>query len=216
MIQTLQVYKSISTDPYRNLAIEEYLLDSVKKNCCILYLWQNKNTVVIGKNQNGWKECRTELLKEEGGLLARRLSGGGAVFHDLGNLNFTFLVNTEDYDVDRQLTVIQNACHLLGIDARRSGRNDLLCMERKFSGNAFYKTKEKCYHHGTLLLHADTEKMSRYLNPSAAKLKAKGVDSVRSRVLNLCEVKPDLTVDAMMSALIQSFAAVYGGEPMGL
>ena len=106
MIENIRLFESGSHDPYYNLAVEQHLLETVAENTCILYLWQNQNTVVIGKNQNAWKECRTTLLEEEGGHLARRLSGGGAVFHDLGNLNFTFLMPQADYDLDRQLTVI--------------------------------------------------------------------------------------------------------------
>ena len=118
MINSIALYESGNWDPYYNLAVEQYLLESVEDRC-ILYLWQNENTVVIGRNQNPWKECRTTLLAEEGGHLARRLSGGGAVFHDLGNLNFTFLVPQEDYSLDRQFTVIQEAVRSLGIPAEK-------------------------------------------------------------------------------------------------
>ena len=216
MIQKLYLYESDGFDPHRNLALEKILLDRVEPGACILYLWQNQNTVVIGRNQNAWVECRTSLLEEEGGKLARRLSGGGAVFHDLGNLNFTFLMNREDYDVDRQLSVIQQACALAGIPAEKSGRNDLLADGRKFSGNAFYQDKLHAYHHGTLMLSVDKEKLGRYLSPSKAKLEAKGVQSVRSRVVNLTELAPELTLEAMKTNMALAFAQVYGGIPQQL
>ena len=209
MIRTCSVCVSAGTDPYVNLAREEALLERAGEGEIILYLWQNARTVVIGRNQNPWKECRTALLAEEGGHLARRLSGGGAVFHDLGNLNFTFLMREEDYDLSRQLSVIERACRSLGIPAERSGRNDLLADGRKFSGNAFYKHNGRAYHHGTLMVDVDLEMVQRYLSPSKAKLAAKGVDSVRSRVVNLREFVPDLTVQRLSDALINALAEVY-------
>lgn len=209
MINKLYIYESSDLDPYRNIATEKYLLEKVEPGSCILYLWQNKNTVVIGRNQNPWAECRTGLLEQEGGKLARRLSGGGAVYHDLGNLNFTFLVCQEDYDVDKQLSVIQAACLQVGIPAEKSGRNDMLADGRKFSGNAFYHTNGKSYHHGTLLVNADMEMLSRYLTPPKAKLQAKGVQSVRSRVVNLVELCPGLTCDNLKTHLRNAFTRVY-------
>jgi len=185
----------------------------VKEGQCILYLWQNRNTVVIGRNQNPWKECRTTLLSEEGGHLARRLSGGGAVFHDLGNLNFTFLMPQSEYNLDRQFGVVARAVESFGIRTERSGRNDMLAEGRKFSGNAFYKNGKHAYHHGTLLVNVDMERMTRYLNPSKAKLQAKGVDSVRSRVANLMHLNPAVTIDTMKTAMAEAFASVYGFDP---
>ena len=213
MIQQIYVYDTACTDPYRNIATEKHLLENVKPGSCILYLWQNAHTVVIGRNQNAWLECRTELLNQEGGHLTRRLSGGGAVYHDMGNLNFTFLVCDEDYDVDRQLSVIQTACRKLGIEAVKSGRNDLLAEGCKFSGNAFYHSQGKAYHHGTLLVSADMANLGRYLTPPKAKLEAKGVSSVRSRVTNLSELCPGLTCEGMKTPLVEAFGEVYGCIP---
>jgi len=210
MIDRLYAYIADGTDPYRNIATEKYLLDTVPPNSCILYLWQNKNTVVIGRNQNAWAECRTSLLEQEGGHLARRLSGGGAVFHDLGNLNFTFLMCEENYDLDKQLSVISEACKRAGITVERSGRNDLLAAGQKFSGNAFYHSHGHAYHHGTLLVNANMEKLSRYLTPSKAKLESKGVSSVRSRVVNLQRLSPSLTCELLKTYMEQAFSQVYG------
>lgn len=211
MIKKLRYFVSPGKNPYENLATEEELLMNVGEGEEILYLWQNERTVVIGRNQNVFKECRNEQLSNEEGFVARRLSGGGAVYHDSGNLNFTFLVRKEDYDVKKQTSVILDAVKELGIPAEMTGRNDLTVSGKKFSGNAYYETGDRCYHHGTIMLSVDTESMKRYLRPSAAKLKSKGVDSVEARVVNLCTLKPDLTVPLLEEALIRSFGKIYGG-----
>jgi lipoate-protein ligase A len=196
-------------DPYRNLALEEYLLDHVGQEEMIFYLWQNQNTVVIGKNQNPWKECRPDLLESEGGKLVRRITGGGAVFHDLGNLNFSFVTSRAIYDFKKQLGVILHAVQKLGIPAVFSGRNDLTVDGKKFSGNAFYLRSHTALHHGTLLFAADLDKLTRYLQVAHDKIRSKGIDSVRARVVNLSTYLPDLRVDAIVAALAQSFDEIY-------
>lgn len=210
MIQKLKTIASTTTVPYDNIALETYLLQHVEPGTCILYLWQNRQTVVIGRNQNSWKECKCRLLEEEGGYLARRLSGGGAVFHDLGNLNFTFLLRKEDYSVERQTEVILKAARMYGIQAERTGRNDIEVEGQKFSGNAYYLSGDCCCHHGTILIDVDMEAMNRYLNVPKDKLLSKGVDSVRSRVTNLIEYAPRMTIDGMKERLACSCSRVYG------
>ena len=216
MINKLSFYISDCHNPYTNLATEKYLLDCVKNDELILYLWQNQNTVVIGKNQNALTECRCALLEEDGGHLARRLSGGGSVFHDLGNLNFTFLCHAENYELSKQRQVIKEACVLGGISAEISGRNDILADGRKFSGNAFYNSRGKSYHHGTILVNADKEKLGKYLTPPKAKLQSKGVKSVKSRVINLSEINPALTIEMMKEYMLTAFENVYGLSPSSL
>lgn len=210
MINRITCCREKGTDPFRNLAVEKYLTLHAMEGECILYLWQNRKTVVIGRNQNAWKECGISDLEADGGHLVRRLSGGGAVYHDLGNLNFTFCVRKEDYDVSRQLTVILDAVRRLGILAEMSGRNDLLAAGRKFSGNAFYRSGDFCCHHGTLMLDVDGEKLARYLHVPEEKLRGKGVDSVRSRVVNLKELCPEITVELLCEKLTESFSQGYG------
>jgi len=209
MANKTRIIHTSSPDPWWNLAVEEYLLERVEPGQCILYLWQNENTVVIGRNQNPWRECRAQLLESEGGRLARRLSGGGAVFHDTGNINFTFVVSREMYNLDKQLGVILEAVKSLGIPAEKNGRNDLTADGRKFSGNAFCFRKNSSYHHGTVLVSADFDKLSKYLQVSAEKMNSKGVQSVQSRVVNLSELRPGLTVQDVSDSLIAAFRAVY-------
>ena len=199
-----------SFDPWRNLAVEELLFEGLGEDECVFYLWQNRNTVVIGRHQNAWKECRVQLLEDEGGRLARRSSGGGAVYHDLGNLNFTYLIGHGDSDVRRQLEVIRRAVAAFGIEAEFSGRNDLLTGGAKFSGNAFRYSRTAALHHGTLMVNVDMDRVARYLAPDPGKLRAKGIESVRSRVRNLAEINPSITIDALRDALIQEFSTEFG------
>ena len=200
------------TNPWRNLAVEALLFEAFGPRFCVFYLWQNRNTVVIGRHQNAWKECRVKLLEAEGGFLARRSSGGGAVFHDLGNLNFTFILPRELYDVRRQLDVIRRAVAEYGVGAEFTGRNDLVLAGTgaKFSGNAFRFSKTVGMHHGTLLVDVDMARLGRYLAPDEGKLRAKGIESVRARVRNLKEENPAITVGGLVGALRQAFEAEYG------
>ena len=208
-----EIVVSPSFDPWTNLALEEHLLGRIREESMTLYLWRNEHTVVIGRNQNAWRECRTELLEREGGRLARRLSGGGAVYHDLGNCNFTFLASPRSYDFDRQIRVIAEALRDLGISASFGGRNDLFVEGRKISGNAFYRGRSGRYHHGTILMDVDMDRLTRYLQPSKAKLDAKGVTSVRSRVANLREFVPSLSMDDVQRALRTAFHKEFGDGP---
>ena len=202
---------STSDNPYRNLAVEEYLTDHVKENECVLFLWQNHKTVVIGRNQNAFTECKFEKLRNDGGHLARRLSGGGAVFHDNGNLNFSFIASECGYSVEKQISVIIKALEKFGVSAEKTGRNDIEADGRKFSGNAYFQKGEKRCHHGTLMVNVDTEHLSDYLCVSADKLAGKGVESVRSRIVNLSELSSDITIETLKTAMIEAFGEIYGG-----
>lgn len=199
-----------STSPYDTLALEETMLNSILPGQIILYLYMHKKAVIIGKNQNAWKECRFEKLESEGGVMARRISGGGAVYHDEGNLNFSFIMKKEDYDLERQLGVILNAVRALGIHAEFTGRNDITASGKKFSGNAFCFRKDAAFHHGTIMIDVDKDALMRYLSVPEDKIISKGIDSVISRVRNLKELSPSVTADEMAVQLRRAFDAEYG------
>ena len=206
------ILRGDSTAACRNLAVEALLFESLGPDSRALYLWQNRNTVVVGRHQNAWRECRVGLLEAEGGYLARRSSGGGAVYHDLGNLNFSFVVPRAEYDVRRQLGVVRRAVADFGIEAAFTGRNDLVVRGSgaKFSGNAFRFSGDAALHHGTIMVDVAMDRLTRYLAPDAGKLRAKGIDSVRARVCNLRQLCPALTIPALTEALERAFAAEYG------
>lgn len=201
-----------SDNPWHNLAVEALLFETLGVSDRVLYLWQNRNTVVIGRHQNAWKECRVKLLEDEGGRLARRSSGGGAVFHDMGNLNFSFVLPRSVYDVRRQLEVVRRAVARFGIAAQFTGRNDLVISGSgaKFSGNAFRFSGDTALHHGTIMVRVDMDRLGRYLAPDDGKLKAKGIDSVRARVANLSDLNPEITIPALTEALREAFSGEYG------
>ncbi len=210
MITRCLLLNETSLDPAHNLAVESALLAGAKAGECVLYLWQTQHTVVIGFNQDPWRECRIADLLESDGHLVRRPTGGGAVYHDLGNLNFSFILPKEDYDVPRQLSVILEALRAFGLAAEATGRNDITLDGFKFSGNAFLQQGGFCLHHGTLLVDVDLEKLSRYLMPSELKLQSKGIPSVRARVINLRTACEAVTVEALRGALAQALGKVYG------
>lgn len=199
-----------SFDPYHNLAVEETLL---KTSCGrrILYLWQNDRTVVIGRHQDAKTECDLEKMQEDGVLLAKRISGGGAVYHDMGNINFTFIAPRGLLSVDEDFEIISEAVRSFGIDTCRTGNNDLgiASTGAKFSGSAFYQSgpdeDSPCFHHGTILCSCDIEKMGKYLTPPAEKLERHGVQSVRARVANL-----GLDTGKVKESIIKVFEERFG------
>lgn len=206
----LRVVVSNLTNPYYNVAVENWLVAQPNDDSVTLYLWKNHRTVVIGQNQNPYSECDVERLIADGGYVMRRTTGGGAVYHDDGNLNFSFVASPELYDQAKHFEVICLALKHFGIEAELSGRNDLTTGGRKFSGNAFSKGRNNWLHHGTLLIRGNVDDLSRYLRVKPSKLHKHGVASVQSRVVNLAELEPSLTSDNIVPHLFSAFQTVYG------
>ena len=198
------VYISESFDAHMNMAVDEWFLDHVKEDEFILHLYQNENAVIIGKNQNPWVECDLAKMKEDGVQLARRVSGGGAVYHDRGNINFSFITKEKNYQEKAQLDLICKAIQSLGIPCEFSGRNDLLADGKKFSGNAFAHRKDAAIHHGTLLVDSDLGRLGSYLTVDPKKIRSKGITSIRSRVCNLNEFIPELTLRQTQNAVLRA------------
>ncbi len=206
------LYISDSPDGWKNLAVDEWILDHTEAGNLTLYFYVNANAVIIGKNQNPWKECNLNAMRRDSVQLVRRISGGGAVYHDRGNLNFSFNVgkNRVDFDKTKQQEFILEILRDLGIPCEFSGRNDLLAGGRKFSGNAYCSRGTGRQHHGTLLISSDLSKLQNYLTVDPRKIQSKGVDSVRARVCNLCEFLPGLTVEQMEHLIPETFQKLYG------
>lgn len=175
-----------STDPRFNLALEETLFDSIEEDYFIL--WQNEPTVVVGRFQNTLEEIDSNLARSKGIHIVRRISGGGAVYHDLGNLNFSFVVKVEDthkLDYRKMIEPVAKTLQAFGVKTCFNSRNDLVVDGLKFSGNAQYARKGRLLHHGTILFDSDLDMLGRILCADPDKYQSKGVKSVRSRVTNV-------------------------------
>lgn len=201
---------SRNPDPFRNLAVEAGLLKNIGENEIILFLWQSESAVVIGKNQNPWLECNPQLMRADGVKLARRFSGGGAVFQDLGNLNYSFIMPRSLYNQEKQLQVVINAIGKMEIRAITGDNNSLMIDKRKFSGNSFSLKVDRAMHHGTVLVSTDFSSMSSYLKPPLLNITAKSVRSKPMEVVNLATIEPSLNVDVVAGLLAMSFDKMYG------
>ncbi len=177
-----------SLDPQFNLALEEYFLKYAPSNEDYIFLWQNANSVIIGRNQNTIEEVNAHYVTEHNVHVVRRITGGGAVYHDLGNLNFSYITNTTKNNVNnyRKFTdPVIKALQSYGVPAEFGGRNDILVEGMKISGNAQAFYQHRFLHHGTILFNADLTMLGKILNPKPDKIESKGIKSVRARVTNI-------------------------------
>jgi len=199
-----------SQDPYYNLASEEYVMNSFNEDEKYLMLWQNRPSIIIGKHQNTIEEINREFVQANNIAIVRRLSGGGAVYHDLGNLNFTFIVkvpNTSlEFDFKKFTEPVVAALNQMEIPAEFNSRNDLSIEGKKISGNAQYIRKGKCLHHGTLLFNTNLDQLEKALRVSSDKIESKGIKSIRSRVTNIYPyLKKPYTIEDFKNLLLDQF-----------
>ncbi|MFF2529931.1 lipoate--protein ligase [Brevibacillus sp. NPDC058079] len=196
------------TDPRINLAIEEYALKHLPNSDDYLLFYINEPSIIIGKNQNTIEEINATYVEENNIHVVRRLSGGGAVYHDLGNLNFSFITNDdgESFHNFRKFTApVVQALKTLGVEAELTGRNDIQVGERKISGNAQYSTKGRMFSHGTLLFDSEMENVVSALKVNAEKIQSKGIKSIRSRVANISEfLETKMTIEEFRLAILWS------------
>ena len=198
-----------TTDPYLNLAIEEYLFRTIDDD--VIILWQNRPTVVIGKNQNAYAEVNIEKTESKNITIARRITGGGAVYHDLGNLNYSYISvkGSSGIDFKTFTSPIIDALSSFGVNAELSGRNDLTVNGKKFSGNAQHTEEGRVLHHGTLLFSSDLSVLSEVLKVDELKIRTKAIKSTRARVINLSELIPNVSIDAFADKLYDYFVSAY-------
>ena len=208
-----------TTDPAYNLAVEEYVFECLPKDRMYVMLWRNDNAIIIGKHQNTHAQINPAFVREKNIRVVRRLSGGGAVYHDLGNLNFTIIADAQGDTLDfaRFCDIVIAALKKAGIQAQRNGRNDMTIDGKKFSGNAQYLRQNRVMHHGTILFDSDLTVLSRALQVDEEKIRSKGVDSVRSRVTNVRPCLPeDMTLAQFRALLLQTILEQTPGEAYNL
>lgn len=194
-----------STNPFENLAVEEFLLHRIESLGPTMLLYVNSDAVVMGKHQNPWLECRPEYLREQGIPLLRRFTGGGTVFHDVGNLNFSFLIPKSQYNESRHFAVVQGALADLGFESSLDTHKSLWVGERKVSGSAFARKLIGSVHHGTLLVNANLERLEEAILPTHADLPTSAPRSRRAPVMNLAEGRAGLGMEEVVACMRQRF-----------
>ena len=197
------------SDIFANLAKEEYLLDSQNKFSSILFLWQSSTSIVIGKHQNPWKESLVDELKAANIPIGRRISGGGTVFHDLGNLNYTFITDRKKYHSDEVYQMIFQAINDFGLKGEIEEKSNLCIDGKKFSGNAFTFRKNRAMHHGTLLIDADLNSMRKYLKPQFKNIETKAVASRPASVINLHDLNDQITIETLSTSIEKHFIKLF-------
>ena len=205
-----------TTDPAFNLAAEQYVFDALPRDRAYFMLWQNDNAIIVGKYQNTFAEINEAYVKEHGIRVVRRLSGGGAVYHDLGNLNFTFIADAGTLSTLNFTIFCEPVIRTLakfGVTAEVNGRNDMTIDGRKFSGNSQYLKQGRIMHHGTILFDSDLSVVSNALQVDESKFQSKASKSVRSRVTNVAAYLPaPVSLPEFRSALLADIAQSVGGE----
>ncbi|MCK5155018.1 MAG: lipoate--protein ligase [Spirochaetales bacterium] len=199
------VYISTSLNPQLNLAMEESLFRNMQPGSYILLLYRNNPSVIIGRNQNPWLECSLKLMKDDHVPFYRRFSGGGTVYHDPGNINYSYMTPRKKFNRAAATGLLVQALKRLGIQAETSPRNDILAQDKKISGSAYRISGDKAYHHGTLLVDADLSKLESYLTPDKSVSKSRGTKSVPASVINLTTIDPTLTHEKIYNAVVSSF-----------
>jgi lipoate-protein ligase A len=203
----LQIYRCPdAVDVIDGLALEAALFEALPPNRMVLYLWRAKEAVVIGRNQNPWRECAVTELAASAVPLARRQSGGGAVYHDPGNLNYTIMMPQPIYNACAVGRLVCQGLQRCGVDARLSERHVLSVAGQKCSGTAFAFRRNRVLHHGTILLEADLDRLHRFLKPDLPTMQTRAVASVPSPVVNLSDLQPQLTAEAIFDAIHAVFA----------
>lgn len=214
MKRNLFVYKSQYKDPFVNLAIENYILGAIQKNDRAILFYENTPSIVMGRFQNPWLECDFEAIKRDNVHLVRRQSGGGTVYHDSGNVNFCYINGDRDHGKDVNNAITIDALKALNIPAYASGRSDI-CLEyngpKKISGSAFKQKKDASFHHGTMLIHSELDRLNSYLNSKHTDIEAVGIKSVRSVVFNISDLNKQITKEKFISSMVNSFNSFYQG-----
>ncbi|KAJ8322986.1 hypothetical protein BDV3_006742 [Batrachochytrium dendrobatidis] len=209
------VFVSKVTDPWINLAFEDWLFNTQKQFKYQLMLYRNVSSVIVGRNQNPWRECSVLALDRDNIPIIRRKSGGGTVFHDMGNTNYSIMMPRDEFDRKRNAHLVSRALHQMDVPSQVNARHDIVIGDRKVSGSAFKLVNHRAYHHGTMLISTDISKLGAYLKgPEQGQIVGRGVESVKSQVTSLLNHSYTADHDGFCKCVAQEFEMEYSENPI--